>query len=279
MPDIGFVNGRFTPLSETMVPVEDRGYQFGDGVYEVIRTYNGVPFQLEAHLARLSRSARAIEITEPYSFSDWAKHIAQGVALAGYRESKVYVQVSRGVAPRDHIFPPSLAPTAVMTIREMKALDSTLSANGVPAITSDDLRWGRCDIKSINLLPNLLARQHAKAAGAFEAILHRAEAVTEGSVSNVMTVQAGVVITPPESSWILPGVTRSVVLELARKAGIPVQERPMSLGELRAATEIFLTGTTVEILSVIRLDGAPVGAGKPGPLATRLQALFQKALE
>ena len=279
MPDIGFVNGRFMPLSEAMVSVEDRGYQFGDGVYEVIRTYKGELYQLDAHLARLTRSARAIEIAEPYSPGEWAKHIAQGVGLAGYRESKVYVQLSRGVAPRDHTFPASPSPTAVITIREMKPLDPTLAANGVQAMTSADLRWGRCDIKTINLLPNLLARQQAKVSGAFEAILHRAEAVTEGAVSNVMMVQAGVVITPPESSWILSGVTRSVVLELARKAGIPVQERAISLREFRAAEEIFLTGTTVEILSVVGLDGASVGDGKPGPIATRLQALFQEALK
>ena len=279
MPDIGFVNGHFAPLADTMVSVEDRGFQFGDGVYEVIRTYRGVPYQLEAHLTRLARSVRAIELVNPYASSEWARYITQAIDLADYPESKIYLQITRGVAPRDHAFPSSALPTAVLTVREMRPLGPALAANGVSAVTLEDIRWGRCDIKSTNLLPNLLARQRAKVAGAYEAILHRADNVTEGSVSNVMIVRDDTVITPPDGPYILSGVTRSVVLDLARKNGIVVQERSLSLAELCAANEVFLTGTTVEILPVVSLDGVAIRDGKPGPLTCCLRTLFQAALD
>ncbi|MEK7293507.1 MAG: aminotransferase class IV, partial [Nitrospirota bacterium] len=198
MPDIGFVNGRFMPLDEATVSVEDRGFQFGDGIYEVIRTYHGQPFQLDAHLARLGRSARAIELSLPWSVQQWATHVRDGITRSGYAESKVYLQLTRGAAPRDHVFPAAAKPTAVMTVREMKPLDPVLQASGVSVMTMDDWRWGRCDIKSVNLLPNIMARQKAKQAGAFEAVFIRNGQVTEGSVSNVMIVKAGRVLTAPE---------------------------------------------------------------------------------
>jgi D-alanine transaminase len=277
MPDIGFVNGQFMPLAQATVPVEDRGYQFGDGVYEVLRTYRGIPFQLEAHLARLERSAQAIDLTLPYTQAQWQGYVTEGIRLGGFAETKVYVQVTRGVALRDHPFPSDTAPTAVMTVRELRPLDPALRASGVGAVTVPDLRWGRCDIKSTNLLPNVLARQRAKVLGAFEAIFVREDEVTEGAVSNVMAVRSGVVITPPESQCILSGVTRSVVLGLARKEGVSVQERSMTLVELLGADEVLLTGTTVEVLPVVRLDGAPVGTGKPGAVTSLLYDRFQAA--
>jgi D-alanine transaminase len=277
MPDIGFINGTFMPLAEARVSVEDRGYQFGDGIYEVLRTYRGVPFRLDAHLDRLSRSARGIELPEPYDKSQWGRYIEEGLARGGFAESKVYLQLTRGVAPRDHAFPSASRPTAVMTIRELQPLDPALAAAGVRTITLPDLRWGRCDIKTINLLPNLLARQEAKRRGTYEAILHREETVTEGSVSNVMIVLNGILVTPPESPYILSGVTRAVVLDLARKDGLEVRERAVSLRELRGADEVFLTGTTVEILPVVQVDDRAVGSGKSGPVTTRLRALFHAA--
>lgn len=278
MPDIAFINGRFMPLATATVSVEDRGYQFGDGVYEVLRSYRGILFQAEAHLARLERSAQAIDLALPYTRAEWMGHVAAGIQSAGHAESKVYIQLTRGAAPRDHLFPSSVPPTAVMTVRAMRPLDPALRASGVAAVTLPDLRWGRCDIKSINLLPNVLARQRAKAAGAFEAILFRGDDVTEGAVSNVMVVRSGIVLTAPESERILSGVTRSVVLGLARKEGIPVLERVVTVDELRTADEVFLTGTTVEVLPVVRLDGAPVGSGTPGPLTRLLGDRFQSAL-
>lgn len=278
MPDIGFLNGLFMPLGETMVLVEDRGYQFGDGVYEVIRTYHGRPFQLDAHLARLERSARAIELPMPFQTHEWQGYVAEGIRRGGYPESKVYIQLTRGVAPRDHLFPVAVRPTAVMTVREMQPLDSTLRAAGVGAITVEDLRWGRCDIKSVNLLPNVMGRQRAKESGAFEAIFVRGGEVTEGAVSNVMLVRGRVLITAPEGTRILSGVTRAIVLGLARKEGVSVQERAVGLDELHGADEIFLTGTTVEVLPVVRLDGAVVGTGKPGELTGLLSARFRSSL-
>lgn len=275
MPDIGFVNGQFMPLAEAKVPVEDRGYQFGDGVYEVIRTYRGVPFRLEAHLARLERSAKAITLSLPFGTGDWVQYVAEGLRLAGYAECKIYMQVTRGVAPRDHAMPADLSPTVVMTLREMRELDEEVRHAGVEAMTMEDLRWGRCDIKSINLLPNVLARQRAKQAGAFEAILLWNGEVTEGAVSNIMTIQSGVLRTPPLGRRILEGVTRGVVLELARNAGVSVEERRLDAQELRAADEVFLTGTTVEVMPVVRLDSAPVGDGCPGAVTRMLRARFQ----
>ncbi|MGH7252405.1 MAG: D-amino-acid transaminase, partial [Nitrospiraceae bacterium] len=275
MPDIGFLNGRFMPLEETQVPVEDRGFQFGDGVYEVIRTYHGRPFQLDAHLARLERSAKGIELRVPFQTREWQGYVGEGIRRGGYAESKVYIQLTRGVAPRDHLFPAAARPTAVMTIREMQPLNPALRSAGVAAVTVEDLRWGRCDIKSVNLLPNVMARQRAKEGGAFEAIFVRGGEVTEGTVSNVMLVRGGVLITEPAGARILSGVTRAIVLALARKEGVSVQERAVGLDELRGADEVFLTGTTVEILPVVRLDGAPVGTGKPGALTARLYAYFQ----
>jgi D-alanine transaminase len=278
MPDIGFVNGRFMPLEEATVSVEDRGFQFGDGIYEVIRTYHGNPFHLDAHLARFERSARAIELPLPWAIQQWTAYVNEGIKRSGYAESKVYLQLTRGAAPRDHAFPAAPKPTSVMTVREMKPMDPALQATGVAVMTMDDWRWGRCDIKSVNLLPNVMARQKAKQAGAFEAIFVRQGQVTEGAVSNVMIVEAGRVLTAPEGEHILSGVTRTIVLELARKEGLPVEERFVSLEELLRADEIFLTGTTVEVLPVIRVDGKRVSNGKPGPVTFKLQTAFRRLI-
>ncbi|WP_447978174.1 D-amino-acid transaminase [Candidatus Nitrospira bockiana] len=276
MGDIGFLNGVFMPLEEARVSVEDRGFQFGDGVYEVVRTYRGRPFHLDLHLQRFERSAKALDLALPYSTAQWRDYIQEGMARAGYAESKVYLQVTRGVAPRDHGFPVAVQPTAVMTIRELRPLVADLQAAGVAAMTTEDLRWGRCDIKSVNLLANVLARQRAREAGVFEAIFVRQGIVTEGSVSNVLMVKGGRIRTPPEGPMILSGVTRQIVLDLARAEGITVEECEMALDEFRAADEICLTGTTVEVLPVVRLDGVPIGHGRPGPVSLRLLAAFQR---
>src|SRR6185295_19578587 len=191
MPDVAFINGAFVPLAEAKVSIEDRGFQFGDGIYEVIRTYNGRPFSLDAHLARLDRSATALNLTQPYSRADWTHHILEGIKRAAYPEAKIYLQITRGVAPRDHAYSDDATPTVVMTVREFHPLDRSLQAAGVDAITTEDIRWGRCDIKSVNLLANVLARQQVKQAQAFEAILIRGGLVTEGAVSTVMVVQGG----------------------------------------------------------------------------------------
>jgi len=262
------------PLAEAKVSIEDRGFQFGDGVYEVIRTYKGRPFSLDAHLARLDRSAAALELTQPYSRAEWTHHVLEGIKRAAYPEAKVYIQITRGVAPRDHAYSDDATPTVVMTVREFHPLDRSVQATGVEAMTTEDIRWGRCDIKSVNLLANVLARQQVKQAQVFEAILVNAGLVTEGAVSNVMVVQGGTVVTAPEGPRILSGVTRAVVLELALSKGLPIQERFVSQADLYQADEVFLTGTTVEVLAVIRIDGKIIGDGRPGPITQRLAASF-----
>lgn len=279
MPDIALINGRFLPWHEATVSIEDRGFQFGDGVYEVIRTYHGKPFELDAHLNRLDRSARELSLAQPYSRAQWTEWVQHGVREAGYVEAKVYLQITRGVAARDHVFPSNVAPTVVMTIRELAPFSAKTRETGVTAKTCEDLRWGRCDIKSVNLLANVLAREEAKQAGVFEAILVKDGLVTEGSVSNVMAVQSGVVVTAPEGPRILSGVTRTVVLKLARAEGIPVREQFLPVESLYTADEVFLTGTTVEVLSVVQVDGRTIGMGQPGSVAKVLGARWAALTE
>lgn len=272
MPDIAFINGRFLPWHEATVSIDDRGFQFGDAVYEVIRTYRGGPFELTAHLARLNRSATELSLRQPYTNDQWIRWIHQGLSLAGYQEAKIYIQVTRGVAPREHGFPSDILPTVVMTVREFHQLAPEVRLAGVTACTREDLRWGRCDIKSVNLLANVLAREEAKRAGVFETILVRDGFVMEGSVSNVMAVQGGVVVTAPEGPRILSGVTRTVVLESAKQDDIAIEERFIPVHALYSADEVFLTGTTLEVLGVVRIDGKTIGSGRPGPITKALAA-------
>jgi D-alanine transaminase len=272
MPDIAFINGRFLPWDEATISIDDRGFQFGDAVYEVIRTYRGSPFELIAHLARLDRSARELSLRQPYTSLQWTRWIQQGLSLAGYQDAKIYIQLTRGAAPREHSFPSDILPTVVMTIRKFHPLAPEVRRSGVSACTREDLRWGRCDIKSVNLLANVLAREEAKKAGVFETILVRDGLVMEGALSNVMAVQDGVVITAPESTRILSGVTRTVVLELAKKDDIAIEERFMPIDFLYRADEVFLTGTTLEVLGVVQIDGQTIGSGQPGPLTKMLAA-------
>ncbi|MDC8448202.1 MAG: D-amino-acid transaminase [Nitrospira sp.] len=272
MPDIAFINGRFLPWEEANISIDDRGFQFGDAVYEVIRTYRGSPFELIAHLVRLDRSARELSLRQPYTSLQWTRWIQQGLSLAGYQDAKIYIQLTRGVAPREHSFPSDILPTVVMTIRKFHPLAPEVRRAGIRACTREDLRWGRCDIKSVNLLANVLAREEAKKAGVFETILVRDGLVMEGALSNVMAVQDGVVITAPESTRILSGVTRTVVLELAKKDDIAIEERFIPVDFLYRADEVFLTGTTLEVLGVVQIDGKTIGTGQPGPLTKMLAA-------
>lgn len=277
MGDLAFVNGHFMDLADAMVPVEDRGLQFGDGVYEVIRTYRGRPFQVDAHLARLAQSAEAIGLPLPDTVRQFPSLIDEGIRRAAFPDCKVYLQITRGVAPRDHAFPAKVSPTVILTFRLMRPLDPSRMAEGVTVVTTDDIRWGRCDIKSVNLLANVLARQRALEAGAFESLFVRGGRITEGAVSNVMVVRRGCVHTAPIGPEILAGVTRHLVLELARKEDLTIKEEAVSLGELRSADEVFLTGTTVEILPVVKVDSTVIGSGLPGPISRLLQQRFQKA--
>jgi D-alanine transaminase len=274
MPTIACVNGRFLPIARATVSVEDRGFQFGDGVYEVVRSYGGRVFRLDAHLTRLVQSAQAIKLPLRYSLPQWRRLILRAYRMSGFADAKIYLQLTRGPAPRDHGFPKTVRPTVVITVRELGPLPPALRRDGVSAITVPDLRWGRCDVKSLNLLANVLAREEARAAGVFESILVRDGHVTEGAISNVFAVIRGTVSTSPTDPSILPGITRAATLDLVRAEGLPVAERSISVHELRAADEVFLTGTTIEIVPVVSLDGSKVGSGEPGPVTRRLAQRF-----
>ena len=279
MPTIACVNGRFLPINRATVSIEDRGFQFGDGVYEVVRSYNGRLFHLDAHLDRLEQSARGIRLPIRYSRAYWRRLVTRAYVMSGFPDAKVYLQVTRGPAPREHRFPKTVRPTVVVTVRRLDPLLASVREQGVTAITVPDLRWGRCDVKSLNLLANVLAREEARAAGVFEAILVRDGVVTEGAISNCFAVIGDTVVTSPTDPSILPGITRAVTLDLIRREGLPLDQRVVTVEEYRRADEIFLTGTTIEIVSVVSLDGAKVGAGSPGPVAQRLYRRFGEVIE
>ncbi|MDH4229592.1 MAG: D-amino acid aminotransferase [Nitrospirota bacterium] len=274
MPDIACLNGTFSFLEEARVPVNDRGFLFGDGVYEVIRTYGTRVFRLDAHLERLERSLREVRITVPWNREQMGDWIHQGIARAAYRDSKIYIQVTRGVAPREHAFP-KVPPTTLVTVSDIHPLPESLRSDGVAVRSTPDIRWGRCDIKSLNLLPNILARQEALDNGCFEALfVADGGEVREGAGSNLFAVIDGRVVTPQLGTHLLAGVSRACLLEVAGSLNLPVVERPVTMAELLAADEVFLSGTTIEVVPVTRIDGHPVGDGKPGPVTIRLMGAF-----
>jgi D-alanine transaminase len=265
-----YLNGEYQALSEARVPVLDRGFLFGDGVYEVIPVYGGRPLRLAEHLRRLEQSLAQIKMSPPLTDAEWALIIDR--LIAGPGDQYIYLQVTRGVAPkRDHAIPPGIAPTVFAMCTPI----APIPLDGVKAITVDDIRWDRCNIKAITLLANVLLRQEALDSGANEAILVRGDRVLEGAASNLFIVQNGTLITPPKGPEILPGITRDLVLELAHDQGIPAVERHVSRAELTAADEIWLSSSTREILAVIELDGQPVSGGKPGPVWAKLQSAYQ----
>jgi len=275
MANIAVLNGRLMPLSRAVISVEDRGYSFGDGVYEVVRVYGGVPFLLREHLWRFERSAQAIQLSRRPSPAQWERWARRAVAASGHDEAKLYLQLTRGVAPRDHVFPPKSRPTALVTVRPLTPFPID-PKGGVRVVTMPDIRWGRCDIKSLNLLPNVLAKQYAKQRGVFEALFIRpAVGVTEGSSSNLFLVaRDGTVVTPPAGPTILSGITREAVIALARQDGLKVIEAAISPQQLAEAAELFLTGTLSEVVPVVRVDDRPVGLGRPGPFTLQLAGRF-----
>ena len=272
---IVFLNGSFLRMDEARVPVLDRGFIFGDGVYEVIPVYARRPFRLQEHLRRLQYSLDQIRLVNPYADQEWSRLILELIARCPHADQGLYLQVTRGVAKRDHAFPKSAKPTVFMMTNALSTPSPEAVANGVAAIKAADNRWLRCDIKSIALLGNVLMRQLAVEAGANETILIRDGWLTEGSASNVFLVRDGVILTPPKSNLILPGTTYDVVLELAARAGMPVEVRPVSEAELRGADELWLTSAAREVLAVNELDGKPVGSGTPGPVFRRMYGLFR----
>lgn len=272
---IGFVNGKFVPIDAPVLPIDERGANFGDGVYEVIRFYQGKAFMLDEHLQRLTKSAAEIRLQLPYTLGEIASYIRHGVELSGLLEAQVYLQITRGIAVREHLFP-DVPASMTMTIRPIDPVSGEIKERGVSTISLTDERWMNCHIKSLNLLPNLLAKQTAHEAGCHEAILIRDGHVTEGSSSNMFIVKDGKVLTPPLSRFILAGITRQAVLQLLTKHAIPYAERQFSLEELKQADEVFMTSTSVEVLPIVTVDGQDIGTGKPGEITKRLHTYFQE---
>jgi len=270
-----FLNGKFMPIEEARVPVLDRGFIFGDGVYELVPVYSRAPFRLDEHLARLERSLAAVRIRNPYSRAEWRDIILQLVAKQPFEDQGVYFQVTRGVAKRDHAFPKDVAPTVFVMANPLVNPPVELVERGAAAVSAVDNRWLRCDIKSISLIGNVLLRQHSADVGAAETILFRDGKLTEASASNVFVVKRGVILSPPKSNLILPGITYDVVTEIAQGAGIALEFREVSEIEVRAADEIFVSSSSKEVLAIVQLDGRPVGDGRPGPVFKRVHKLYQ----
>jgi len=271
-----YLNGQFLPLQEARIPVMDRGFLFGDGVYEVIPVYGGRPFRLAQHMARLDDSLRSIRMENPLRPVGWQQIFERLTASSPQVDQLIYLQVTRGVAPkRNHLFPQGVEPTVFVMAWTATARDPEIARRGIGAVIREDNRWQRCDIKATALLGNVLLRQQAEDAGADEAILIRDGLVTEGSSTNPFVVRSGEIRTPPRSNLLLGGVTRDLVLELARGAAIPCAECQITRGELETADEIWICSSSREVQPVTRLDGKPVGEGAPGPLFKRMYGLYQ----
>jgi D-alanine transaminase len=270
-----YLNGEFMPIEQARVPVLDRGFIFGDGVYEVIPVYSRHPFRLAEHLRRLQDSLDAISLLNPHDNSTWKRLIERVVELNEPEDQSVYLHITRGPAKRDHAFPTTITPTVFIMSNPLITPPQRQVNGGVCAITAVDNRWWRCDIKAISLLPNVLLRQQAVEAGCAETVLLRDGLMTEGAASNIFVVANGLLLAPPKNHLILPGITYDVVLELAQANGLPYELREIPEYELRGADEIWLTSSTKEVLAVTQLDDKPIGKGKPGPVFARMYRLYQ----
>jgi D-alanine transaminase len=278
MAEVGMVylNGKFLPLEEAKVPVLDRGFIFGDGVYELIPVYSRVAFRMEEHLARLERSLGQTRIPNPYARAQWRDIIYRLVDAQPFEDQGVYFQVTRGVAKRDHAFPKDAEPTVFMMSNPLVTPPKEVVSRGATAVSAQDNRWLRCDIKSISLIGNCLLRQLSAEEGAVETILFRDGRLTEASASNVFVVRQGVIVSPEKTNLILPGITYDVVCELARANGLPLELRDVTEAEVRAADEIWVSSSSKEVLPIVALDGRRVGAGRPGPVFARMYQLYQE---
>jgi D-alanine transaminase len=273
MSRIAYVNGQYIEHRRAAVHIDDRGYQFADGIYEVVAIVGGRLIDAELHWQRLERSLREMKISAPMSRAALSHVIAEVIRRNGVADGIVYLQITRGVAPRDHVFPKKVRPAVVVTVKRTKPVNPKLVARGVDVISLPDIRWGRCDIKSLSLLPNVMAKQAAKEQGAYEAWLVDEDGdVTEGSSTNAWIVSAkGTLVTRKAGPEILNGVTRLAVLALARAEKMKIEERSFSLKEALKAKEAFITSTTNFVMPVVRIDGKTIGGGKPGPFARKLR--------
>lgn len=275
---IVYLNGEYVPLEKATVSVEDRGFLFGDGIYEVVRAYGGRLFQLDAHLRRLQHSAEGARLPLAPAAANLSDIMQRLLTENNLHDTNIYIQCTRGAThPRTHPFPAQPQPSLLVMPLPLHAIPASTRTQGVKAITAPDLRWGRCDIKSIMLLPNVMAKTHAREQGAFEAILVRDGVVTEGSSTNIFAVRDGTLVTHPSGQHILGGITRQVVLGLAADAGVEVRQLALSVEQIYSAEEVFLTSTTVEVLPVTQIDGRTIGRGLPGSVTQRLYEAFGRA--
>jgi D-alanine transaminase len=270
-----YLNGRFLPLEDAKISVLDRGFIYGDGVYELIPVYRRQPYRLRQHLARLQRSLDGIRLANPHGDAEWESIIRELIARTPLDDQAVYFQVTRGVAKRDHSFPSGVDPTVFMMSNPLPLPTAEQVERGVAVVTAADERWLHCDLKTISLLGNVLARQLATDAGAVEAVMFRNGFLTEASASNVLIVQDGKIIAPPKDNQILPGITYDAAFELARSGGLAAEVRPISREETLAADEMWLSSSTKEVLAVTSVDGKPFAGGSPGPVFRTMYALFQ----
>jgi D-alanine transaminase len=271
-----WLDGRLLPLAEAHISPLDRGFLFGDGAYEVLPVYAGRAYRFEAHMARLDRSLAEIRIAPPLDRAGWLAAFGRLVHGNGGGDLLLYVQVTRGVEPeRNHVPQAGTPPTLFASVQKLPAIPDSAIENGVGAVTADDIRWSRCDIKSTSLLGNVLLRWLAADAGATETLLRRDGFLTEGSASSAHVVKGGRILTPPQTNAILPGTTRGVIFELAGREGIACERRPVAEAELRGADEVLIASAGGGIRAVTTLDGRPVGAGKPGPVYRRIYAAFK----
>lgn len=272
-----YLNGQFLPLSEAGISPLDRGFLYGDGVYELIPVYSRRPFRLDEHLRRLQATLDGVRMNNPLSAEEWKAVVLKLIETAPWEDQSIYLQVTRGADDkRDHAFPPpSVRPTSFAFASPMGTPTAEVRARGVAAITVPDLRWGRCDLKVISLLANILARQQAVEAGCAEALLIRDGFLKEGAASNIFVVKDGVLLAPPKTHLMLPGITYDVVLELADFHGQPKKVAEITEAELRGADEVWMTSSTKEVLAITTLDGDPVGNGRPGPFGEQMWQWYQ----
>jgi D-alanine transaminase len=276
MPDLAYVNGEIMPIEKAVVPIEDRGYQFGDGVYEFVASYRGRLFMLEEHLDRLERSMRELSF-DPISRDDISQAVLNLFNQSGYQRAGIYIQISRGVAPRNHAITPGMTPQIIMTVRPVSEMSQEKRKNGATAITVNDQRWGRCDIKTVQLLANSLAKQKSLDAGCDDAIFVSGQGIVrEGTSSNLFIVSGGRLMTHPLTDHILPGITRMVVLQVCKEADLEVEESFFGTEALYGSDEVFLSGTVTELLPVVRIDGNTIGTGDVGPITRRLYDLLRE---
>ena len=276
-PQMVYLNGQFVALADAKISVLDRGFIYGDGVYEVVPVYERRAFRMPHHLARLQYSLDGIRLANPHANAQWEALIADLIGRQPYADQAVYLQITRGVAKRDHAFPASVVPTVFMMSNPLVVPSREQVERGVAVVTAQDNRWLRCDLKTTSLLGNVLMRQLAVDHDAIETVMFRDGHLTEASASNVLIVRDGRVIAPPKDNLILPGITYDATLEIARDAGVQLEVRPVPHAEAMHADEMWLSSSTKEVLAVTTIDGRPYGSGKPGPVSHRVWEAFQKA--